>query len=488
MGLIQVNFFVADSLRIFYVNVDMPSEAPLEETLRQTVVVEQEVIKYLKVEEIRAVTVNAGIKFTEIDQLTGDQYGQVQVSLTPATGDSRSVSEIIESMRLPLSELSIDGLVSFLEVTGGPPTAKPVSVKVRSDDFAELRRATDAMINIVRNIPGSKDVTDNDVPGRQTLVLDLDYKAIRNAGLTPGQVSRLLRLHLDGEVVAFMRDRGEKVELRVRGLKRERQDINSVLNDPIALAGGGSTTFGALASTRVTQGRGVIHHHNYRRAITVEANLDTEVNDTVSANNSVREEWQKISSQFPNADIDQSGELDDIQESLDAMLGLFLLGLGLIYLIIAAQFRSYFQPMLILATIPMAFTGVIFGLLLTGNILSMYTLYGVIALTGIAVNSAIVLIDAANARIRAGMRPLHATIYAARRRVIPVLMTTTTTIAGLFSLAVGLGGKSLVWGPVASSIVAGLGVASLLTLFMIPTLYRAFQRGHGGEDFLQHHG
>jgi multidrug efflux pump subunit AcrB len=488
MGLIPVNFFVADSLRIFYVNLDMPSEAPLEETLRQAVVVEQEVIKYLKVEEIRAVTVNAGIKFTDTDQLTGDQYGQVQVSLTPATGDSRSVSEIIESMRLPLSELSIDGLVSFLEVTGGPPTAKPVSVKVRSDDFTELRRATDAMINIVHNIPGSKDVTDNDVPGRQELVLDLDYKAIRNAGLTPGHVSRLLRLHLDGEVVAFMRDRGEKVELRVRGLKRERQDIHSVLNDPIALPGGGSTTFGALAKTRITQGRGVINHHNYRRAITVEANLDTEVNDTVTANNSVREEWQKISSQFPNANIDQSGELDDIQESLDAMLGLFLLGLGLIYLIIAAQFRSYFQPMLILATIPMAFTGVIFGLLLTGNILSMYTLYGVIALTGIAVNSAIVLIDAANARIRAGMRPLHATIYAARRRVIPILMTTTTTIAGLFSLAVGLGGNSLVWGPVASSIVAGLGVASLLTLFMIPTLYRAFQRGHGGEDFLQHHG
>jgi len=488
MGMIQMNFFVADSLRLFYVNLDMPSEAPLEETLRQTVLVEQEVLKYLKPEEVRAVTVNAGIKFTDAERLHGDQYGQVQVSLTPATGDSRLVSEIINSMREPLSGLPVDGLVSFQELTGGPPTAKPVVVKVRSDDFNELRSAADAMINLVSNIPGTKDVVDNDVPGRQELVLDLDYKAIRNAGLTPGHVARLLRLHLDGEVVAFMRDRGEKVELRVRGLNHGRQDVGSVLNEPIALPAGGSTTFGALAKTRVRQGRGVINHHNYRRAITVEADLDVELNDTVKANNSVREEWNKISTQFPNTDIDQSGELDDIQESLDAMLGLFLLGLGLIYLIIATQFRSYFQPMLILATIPMAFTGVIFGLLLTGNPLSLYTLYGVIALTGIAVNSAIVLIDAANARIRAGMRPLHATIYAARRRVIPILMTTTTTIAGLFSLAVGLGGKSLVWGPVASSIVAGLGVARLLSLFMIPTLYRTFQRGHGGEDFLQHHG
>ena len=77
------------------------------------------------------------------------------------------------------------------------------------------------------------------------------------------------------------------------------------------------------------------------------------------------------------------------------------------------------------------------------------------------------------------MRPLHATIYAARRRVVPVLMTTSTTIAGLFSLAVGLGGKSLIWGPVAASLVSGLLVASVLTLFLIPPLYRFFMRGHG---------
>ncbi|MDX1571932.1 MAG: efflux RND transporter permease subunit, partial [Xanthomonadales bacterium] len=171
------------------------------------------------------------------------------------------------------------------------------------------------------------------------------------------------------------------------------------------------------------------------------------------------------------------------QESLDAMLGLFLLGLGLIYLILATQFRSYFQPLLILVTVPMAFTGVVFGLIITGNPLSLYTLYGVIALTGIAVNAAIVLIDAANARIAAGMRPLHATVYAARRRVIPILMTTTTTIAGLFSLAVGLGGKSLLWGPVASSIVAGLAVATVLTLFVVPTLYRLFMRGHASAHY-----
>ncbi|KVW99714.1 efflux RND transporter permease subunit [Thiobacillus denitrificans] len=147
-------------------------------------------------------------------------------------------------------------------------------------------------------------------------------------------------------------------------------------------------------------------------------------------------------------------------------------------LILAAQFRSYWQPLLILLTVPMAFTGVVFGLFITQNPLSLYTLYGVIALTGIAVNSAIVLIDAANARLASGMGLLHATLYAARRRVVPIIITTT--IGGLFSLAVGLGGKSLIWGPMAASLVWGLLVATTLTLFTIPILFRlAMQIGPG---------
>ncbi len=483
MGLIRMEFFLADPIRLFYVNLDMPPDAPIEETLRQGIQMEQVVREHLLPGEARAVTVNAGIKFTDTEALYGDQYAQVQVSLAPAEDGARSVQEVVAGMEDAVRQTSVDGVVSFTVIDGGPPTARDVSAKVRADDFEELRAATDAVKALVRDLPGTLNVTDNDVPGRAELVLELDQQAVRRAGLSPGEVARALRLHRDGEIVAFFRDEGEKVELRVRGPDRDFTDVRALLQDPIVTPGGGVTTFGALATVRTERGRGAIQHYNYRRALTVEADIDPAVTDTVTVNRQLAEGWAAIQGQFPNTNIDQSGALDDIQESLDAMAGLFLMGLGLIYLIIATQFRSYFQPLLILSTVPMAFTGVVVGLLLTGNPLSLYTLYGVIALTGIAVNSAIVLIDAANARIAAGMRPLHATVYAARRRVVPILMTTTTTIAGLFSLAVGLGGKSLVWGPVASSIVAGLGVASLLTLFMVPTLYRLFQRGHGGAEF-----
>jgi multidrug efflux pump subunit AcrB len=319
-------------------------------------------------------------------------------------------------------------------------------------------------------------VVDDDLPGRHEYVLRVDADAVRAAGLDPALVARLLRLHTEGDIVALTRDAGEKIEVRVRGPQRNFDDIRAALDDAVALPGGGTTTLANLVSAEARTAKGVIKRYDLRRALTIEADLDKSQTDTLAANKRVEAGWSTLAPRFPGVDIDYSGELDDIQESLDAMLGLFLLGLGLIYLILAAQFRSYWQPLMILATVPMAFTGVAFGLFVSDNPLSLYSLYGVIALTGIAVNSAIVLIDAANDRRRKGMGALHAAVHAARRRVVPILITTSTTIGGLLSLALGLGGKSLIWGPVASSIVWGLTVSTALTLFVVPLLYLVFMR------------
>ncbi len=479
---VKIDFFRGDPIRVFYVNVDMPADSPIEETLKQTVFVEERTRKYLLPGEARAITSMAGIKFTEVEPLYGDQYGQIQVSLNPATRGSRGVDEIIDSMRANLQSVIGDGKISLLGLSGGPPAGKPISVKVRADDFVELRQATDALKEIVDGIDGTYDIVDNDTAGNPELRIGFQHSNITYLGLSPGAVSRLTRLHADGEIVAFIRDLGEKVELRVRGRHRNLEQVDDLLVDPIALPTGSTTQLGELVTSEKGTSRSQIRHYNFRRSITVEAEIDDDVINTVEANDQIVDRWNEVRSRFPNTSLDFSGELDDIQESLDSMLTLFIMGVGLMYLILATQFRSYFQPFLILVTVPMAFTGVVAGLLVTQNPLSLFTMYGIIALTGIAVNGAIVLIDAANKRIESGMRPLHATVYAARRRVIPIIMTTTTTIAGLFSLAVGLGGKSLLWGPVASSMVAGLTVATPLTLFVIPVLYRVFMRGHYRPD------
>lgn len=474
LGAVRLEFFAFDPLRVYYVNVDMPPSASIEQTLAQTQRVEQRVRSQLLEGEARSVVSVAGTKFTETEPLYGDRYGQITVSLNPDGPDMRSLDEIIDGMRDEITATPGEADISFLRLSGGPPGGRGLSVKVRADDFGELGAAAARVRQLVGEIPGTFDIIDDESPGRDELSLSVDVDAARRAGLDPGAVGRLVRLHLDGEVVADLRDRGEKLELRVRARPRQVLEVEQILSDPVALPDGGTTTLGALVNARSRQSPGMIRHWNLRRAITVEASLDPDQINTVEATNQLREAWEQVRPEFPGADLDFSGELDDIEESLAAMLPLGLLGLGLIYLILAAQFRSYFQPMLIMVTVPLAFIGVTLGLLISRNPMSLYTLYGVIALTGIAVNAAIVLISAANDRREAGMRTLHATIYAARRRVIAVLMTTATTIAGLASLAFGLGGKSLLWGPVAASIVWGLAFSAALTLFVVPVLYRFF--------------
>jgi multidrug efflux pump subunit AcrB len=475
-GVIRVQFFAMDPLRIFYVNVDMPAGAPVDATLAKVQAVEARVRSQLKTGEARELASVAGIKFTDTEPLYGDAYGQVFVSLNPGTGDSRSVPELIEAMRAGVEATPGPGKVTFTILSGGPPLSKAVRVRARGDDQQALRAAADELLRIVRAIPGAKDVADDEVPGRPELVLALDREAVRNAGLNPAQVARIVRLHVDGEIVALARDKGEKVEVRVRAKREPAADIAAILADPVALPGGGSTTLGALVREETRTGPGIVKHYNLKRAITVEADLDKTQTDTVKANRIIAEAWKNVQANHPGVSLDFSGELDDIQESLDAMAVLFLAGVGLIYMILAAQFRSYWQPLLILVTVPLAFTGVALGLIISRDPLSLYTMYGVIALTGIAVNSAIVLIDAANDRLKSGMGVLHAAVYAARRRVVPIIITSVTTVGGLFSLAFGLGGKSLLWGPVAGAIVWGLGFATVLTLFVIPLLYWLFMR------------
>ena len=478
-GMVRLEFFAFDTLRLFYVNVEMPPDTTIDRTLEKVLEIERKVRQQVRPGEVRAMTSYAGNMFTETEPRLGEQYGQILVGLNRKTPKLREVEEMIEAMRAEVLATPGPVQLSFLRLSGGPPKAKPINVKVRGDRYEEIRAAATAIKEILRGIPDVTDIEDDAARGRPELVLRLDEDAVNRAGLNPVELSRSLQLLVDGEIVASLRDAGEKVEVRVRARPRSRDDLRSLLDVRLPTPNGEPVPLRALVQEERTEGIGNFRHYNFRRAITVEASLNKGGIDTVTANRLVREGWEKRRAEFPDIDLDFSGELDDIQESLGSIGLLFVFGVGLMYLVLGTQFRSYFQPLMILATVPMAFTGVVLGLIVTGNPLSLYTLYGVVALAGISVNAAIVLISAANDRLDRGMTLLHATLYAARRRVIPILITSLTTIAGLFSLATGLGGKSLVWGPVATAIVWGLAFSTVLTLLVVPLLYRLFMRRRG---------
>ncbi len=473
-GLVKIQFFAFDPIRVFYVNVDLPSGTPLEETMARTMLVEQKVRQFVASDEERAITSVAGIKYTDTEPLYASRYGQIIVSLNPREGDMRKVDDVINSMRGKITENNGPASVTFTRISGGPPLTKPISVKIRGDNFDDLAKVSNQLSSFLSTIDSVFDISDDNTPGRNELNLRLNQESIKQSGLNPSSVARAIRLFVDGEIVTFIQAGGEQIDVRVKSDLNEINGTNQLLSLPIVTPSGNQVALRQLVHADNGVSRESIRHYNFRRTLTLQADIDREKINEVEVNNLIKTEWEKIRENYPDVTLDFSGALDDIQESLDAMLLLFLFGIGLIYLLIGTQFKSYYQPLMILAAVPLAFIGVVIGLIITQNPLSLYTMYGIVALTGISVNSAIVLIDAANSRRISGMSSLHAIIFAGRRRVVPVMITSFTTIAGLLSLATGLGGSSLLWGPVASSIMWGLGVSTLMTLFVVPLLYKTF--------------
>jgi len=481
-GIIRMDFFAADPLRLFYVNVEMPTTSSLQETLEKTLQVESIIAKQLKDKETRSVVSYAGQMFTELEPLFGQNIGQVMVSLKPRIGDMRTVSAIIEQSRTAISEVVGPTNLSFTKMSGGPPTGKAVSVKVRGDDYNDIRQVTHALSKFMRkdNEQRFVDIADDDNKGRFGLTLKLKHGEINRLAINPSDIHRTIKMLIDGEVITYVQRDGDRIALRLKSsesVANQFDDISTLLNLSIPTPAGTQVPLRALVEPIIEQVKSNIRHYNFRRTITLEANIDKSKIDTVLANELLLAHWQSISKTYPNVSLDFSGELDDIQESMDAMGILFFFGIGVMYLILSSQFQSYFQPLMMLFTVPMAFIGVILGLAISGNPLSLFTVYGIVALAGIAVNAAIVLISRANTNLDKGMSLLHSTFYAGRRRVLPIIITTLTTVAGLFSLATGLGGHSLIWGPVATAIVWGLIFSSFLTLFIVPVLYQTFMQG-----------
>ena len=473
-GRIRFNFFEFDALRLFYLNLEMPQGTSLEETSRNLISAEAQALKEFLPGELRAAVSFAGQQFTETAPLFGDTVGQVMFSLNPQTSAGRHVSVIADAVLQRVKNIPGPVDVSILEFQEGPPARKAISAKILGSDYPTMLQAANDLRDFLEEQQVYRNITMDYRPGTPELVLRLDGEAIHRTGLNPASIGQTLRAYVDGVVVTDFQDEGEEVKVRVLAKQDRHINTDNLLRQTISLPNGRSIALGELLISTPGIGQQNIRHYNFRRAITLESDIDKEQIDTLQANNLITEKWRTLQARYPEISLNQTGELDDIQESLDAIWLLMLLGLGIIYIILGTQFRSYFQPFMVLVTVPLTFTGVTLGLLVTGNPVSLFTLYGVVALTGISVNAAIVLISAANARLKSGMSLQHATVYAARRRVIPIIITSATTVAGLFSLATGLAGESLVWGPVATAIVWGLVFSTLLTLFVIPLLYRMF--------------
>ena len=355
----------------------------------------------------------------------------------------------------------------------GPPIGKPVAVRIFSEDYDLAKEIAGELKLELGSMLGVYNIEDNMPIGRRELRIGLDEYRASVHGVSFDRIGMALRGANDGLVPSTFKDPFSDEDLDIRVLLREEQRRSSgnLVDVELRTPERYLVKIGDVGTVDLTRGYQSLFHYDAQRAVMVYADVDNQTASSVSVNETLRARFADISQRHPGVTLEFGGEFQETNRAFEDMGRAFIVALIAIYSILAAQFRSYLQPLVVMCVIIFAYIGVILGMYLWDYAISMYVLYALVGLAGVVVNDSLVLIDFINKERARGTPTLEATYVAGQRRFRAVLLTTLTTVAGLLPMAMGLSGVSTVFGPFAAAIVVGLSVSSLLTLFAVPALY-----------------
>jgi multidrug efflux pump subunit AcrB len=480
MPLIRIKFF-PDDYNLYYVNVEGPPSTPVEridDKLREI----QDFVMADGPGMADSALGFAGFYVTEdYQQIYGSNYGNVVVTLPPKERqgfrdtDNNDPMQHLENMRLRLVErFEANGFrIRVRAEKGGPPTGKDVTVRVLGADPKAVRELAGEVLRFLRENPktGPHLLDLEDDQGRPNRVFRFHVREDRAAeyDLTPKQVARLAASVLDGRFVGKYRLPDEEVDLKLSVDPSFLTEPEKSLSIPLLEHEAGPVTLADLCEVKTYTESGHLKRYDGDRAVTIEANLRPEApTSTTAVVQQVRRFYEGIRDTYHGAAIDFGGEFESTQRSFTSLAYAFLVAVLLMYLILANQFRSYLQPLIILSAVVFSLIGVVVGKLVTQTEFTVNSFVALVGVTGVVVNDALVLIDFINRKYAAGLSRRQAVEEGIRIRLRPILLTTLTTTLGLLPMAIGFPSYSVVWGSMASTFVTGLCTATALTLFIVP--------------------
>lgn len=402
--------------------------------------------------------------------------GSINVILTSATQRGMSAGEWVEILQRRVDSLAVPGARIFVR----PPrirglrtnvSGNDVSINVQGDDLNELQRIGLEVIRRIQGIPGLESVEPSAEEASPQLVIALDRQRAADLGLNVAEVGQAVRVALDGAIPTRFTDHNQEYDIRVR-LPREAFQNPEDLGSIALFAGRGRPVYlRDVASVALRIGPSSIERTNQNR----QYEIDGDVNDAVA---SVGEVNRAIRGRLADLEIPDGyglvygGEEETIRENQRNLFIVTLLAVFLVWVVMAVQYESVTNPLVILVSIPLALIGVIALLWVTQTPLSAPALLGVILLAGIVVNNAILLVEyVEQIRAEQQMPAEEAVVEAGAIRMRPILMTTTTTVLGMLPLAIGIGEGTELMRPLAISVVGGLSISMLLTLIVVPCTY-----------------
>jgi multidrug efflux pump subunit AcrB len=348
---------------------------------------------------------------------------------------------------------------------------KNIDIRLAHDDFDVLASAVAKIRSTLATYPGIGDIDDNYTRGKRELKLKLKPEA-RTLGITEEDLGHQIRAAFYGaEALRIQRGRDE-VKVMVRYPEEDRKSLGNLESLRIRTRDGGGVPFSQAAFVQEGRGFSEINRTDRKRVINVTASVDSEVANAeeilLDLKNTLLKE---LAIDYPGLTYNLEGEEKERRESMGSMKKGFLMAILLIYALLAIPFRSYLQPVIIMTAIPFGFVGAVLGHLIMGFDLSILSMFGIVALTGVVVNDSLLMINFINQKRREGVDLQSAVVNSAKRRFRPIVLTSLTTSLGLTPMILEKSMQAQFLIPMAISLGFGILFATLITLLLIPSLY-----------------
>lgn len=504
-----VEFFPEDiPPAILYAQVSTPAGTNVETTRELIEIIEKRTADLPQIGDVETVLSTAGAPISSGMEGSGQTQNKGTVVLNFVDYQEREGSTIaaLDRMREVLPAGIAGAEVVIEKQQDGPPTGKPINLELSGRDMNELTRISDEVLEIIRNAPvySKLEGLDTDLPEpRPEVTIEVDRQKAAIFGLNTRDIGNTVRSAINGVEASKYRDGNDEYDVTVRLIEASRNDLSSINNLTILTESGRQIPISEVATIRSQEGFGGINRKDQKRIVTVQSNVSPIYNS-----NAVLEEVKVVVEEYlatlpAGYTASWTGQQEDQEEAIAFLSNAFLIAIFLIAFILISQFNSVVKPFIVLTSVIMSISGVLYGLaLFQMPFVIIMTGIGIISLAGVVVNNAIVLIDYIDIlRERDGVPLYDALVQAGRTRFRPVILTAITTTLGLVPLAIGFnidfysfvnhpveffsnigyyvywgGEQAAWWSPMAIAVIVGLIFATVLTLILVPVMYYLLER------------
>ncbi len=406
--------------------------------------------------------------------------GHVAIKLVDRDKRSRTAEDIAALLRARVEKIpgiskihvSAQGAVTSALMGGG----KPISLEIQGSNLKENLAFAQEIKTVMKKVPGLVDIELSQKDPRPELWVDVDRRKASELGLNIASIAGTLRNYFYGVEATEFRDAGDRFDIFTRFTEKDKNRLKNLPDVPLVTLDGQMVKLKSIA--RIIEGEGPIEIERKNRQKIIKVEADTYQRSLGAVTADLKTELARLGTPA-GISVSFGADVEEQKKAFRDLTTLLILGIVLVYMIMASLFANLRDPFIIMFSVPFAFSGVLYAYYLTGTSLGIMSFMGIVMLMGIVVNNAIVLLDYIHLLQKRGEPLFQAITHAGRNRLRPVLMTTLTTFFGLLPMATSERVGAEAWNPLGITMLGGLSVSTLVTLILVPTIYYMFEKKKG---------